>query len=339
MTYHAALKKLFLGLGISLTSLVLATVILEFSLRFTNPGQLVIFRTVPRVGTGRAPNQKGVFYGNDFEGEWVAMTINAKGLRGDEIPDVKAHDELRVLALGDSFVFGGGLADENTFPAICQRTCGYPATRVRFINAGGNGYDTREAASFLELNGVLLQPDVVVLGWNWNDLVSILGPVSNFPMAPEWIRRFAIYKFWQYHKSPREWKKTSDEDFQKYHNDVIYASSGSDSPQRWEAAQAALMRLIRACKKMRAKFFVLVMPELTWMESPKFPGLDKLTSFLNSLGIPWTDCQPQFYEAFQKSLHVTQTLDSFHPSAEGQALMARILLQALWERNWIPRKP
>ena len=58
MTYHAALKKLFLGLGISLGSLVLATIALEVALRFTKPGQIVIDRIVPRIGRGRVPNQR-----------------------------------------------------------------------------------------------------------------------------------------------------------------------------------------------------------------------------------------------------------------------------------------
>ena len=92
------------------------------------------------------------------------------------------------------------------------------------------------------------------------------------------------------------------------------------------------MRLVAASKRMRSRFFVLVMPEPTWKEGPKFPALESLTKFLDSLGIPWADCQPQFYEGFQKGVHLLQNLDAFHPSAEGQALMARILLQALRER-------
>lgn len=329
------LRKIVAGLGVALGSLLLALVATEVALRFTYPGQLVIDRFVPRVGRMRVPSQRGYQFGNERENEWVRLTVNARGLRGEEIPEEKAPGEVRVLCVGDSFVFGGGLADADTFPAQAQRLAGLPPEKLRFMNGGGNGYDTREAASFLEVYAPPLLPDVVVLGWNWNDLVSIDWQ-GTFALEPEWLRSFAIHKFWKYHHNPKEWKPTTPERFAQYRNDVLGCATGPDAPRRWGLARDAMQRLVGASKQMRAKTFVLVMPELTWKESPQFPALARLTSILESYGVPWVDAQPQFYKAFREGVHVVQNLDPFHPSAEGQGIQARVLLEALRKLGWIP---
>ena len=98
--------------------------LVEFGLRLTGPGQLIIDRLVPGIGRTRAPNQSGTVTGNGAYGEFVHVTINALGLRGREVPAEKAPGEVRVLCLGDSVVFGGALNDEDTFPAIAERFCG-----------------------------------------------------------------------------------------------------------------------------------------------------------------------------------------------------------------------
>jgi lysophospholipase L1-like esterase len=332
------LKTLATGFAVALGSLVVAVGLAEIGLRFTKPGQLVIDRMVPAVGRVRVPSQRGLEFGNEKENEWVRLTINSRGLRGEEIPTAKPKGERWVLCVGDSFVFGGGLPDESTFPVQAERAWEGSTPAVRFLNAGGNGYDTRQSAAYAERFAASLEPDVIVLGWNWNDPVSIDFDLQ-LDLPPVWLRKFAIYKFWKYQSNPRQWQKPTPEKTQEYRDRVLACSIGPDAPRRWELVKRAVHRLAGTSKTIGAKLFVLVMPELTWKESPEFPALKTLTNYLDSLGIPWVDAQPQFHEGFKKGEHLTQNLDPFHPSAEGQALMATILTRALQERNLIPPAP
>ena len=309
----------------------------EGILGLTKPGQVLIDRIDPSLGRIRLPGQRGYEFGNDHPHEWVRLTVNSKGLRGEEIPDEKAPGEIRVLCVGDSVVFGGGLGDDDTFPAQAQTLCGSPPSAVRFLNAGANGYDTRQSATYVEKFAQPLAPDVVVLGWNWNDPVSIEFDLQ-MDLPPEWLRKFAMYKVWAYHTSAH-WQEKRPSEIQEYHDKVVACSMNDDAPTRWKLVRRALRRLSDATKSLHAKLLVLIMPELTWREGPRFPALDQLTESLDSMDIPWVDCQPEFYAAFQKRERVTENLDPFHPNAEGQAMMARILLRALWEKKWIPQKP
>ncbi|MEM7306080.1 MAG: SGNH/GDSL hydrolase family protein [Planctomycetota bacterium] len=97
--------------------------------------------------------------------------INALGLRGPEVLP-KAEGERRVLALGDSLIYGQGVADDQTLPFhlelfLNERDGDRPWT---VINAGHRAYDTRQELGLLEELGDQLRPDVVVVFWYWNDV-------------------------------------------------------------------------------------------------------------------------------------------------------------------------
>ena len=99
--------------------------------------------------------------------------VNRLGLRGEDLPS-KAPTEVRVLCLGDSLVYGQGVADADTIP---QRLASAFAARaeevhrtVRVVNGGVRGYDTIQEVALLEELGERIDPDVVVLFWYPNDL-------------------------------------------------------------------------------------------------------------------------------------------------------------------------
>lgn len=97
--------------------------------------------------------------------------INNLGLRGDDIVD-KQPNEIRILALGDSMVFGQGIADNQTLSTHMQTRLnereGAPPFTV--INGGLRGYSTNQELGLLDEFGATIKPDVVILFWYWNDL-------------------------------------------------------------------------------------------------------------------------------------------------------------------------
>jgi hypothetical protein len=100
--------------------------------------------------------------------------VGELGLRGPEL-EAKAEGELRMLALGDSLIYGQGVGDEETLPHYLGESlrmldsAGRPWSAV---NAGHRSYDTRQELALLEELGPAIQPDVVVVFWYWNDLIE-----------------------------------------------------------------------------------------------------------------------------------------------------------------------
>lgn len=96
------------------------------------------------------------------------VRVNGLGLRGPEVPEAKAPGERRVLVLGDSTVYGQGVADDETVPARLEKALDRPGTTV--INGGLRAYSTAQELALLKELGEKIRPDLVVLCWFWNDL-------------------------------------------------------------------------------------------------------------------------------------------------------------------------
>lgn len=98
------------------------------------------------------------------------VAVNSLGLRGPEL-GARRPDEQRVLFLGDSLTYGQGVGDDETVPAALEA-----ALRARdggawtVVNGGLRAYGTAQELALLAELGARLQPDVVLLGWYWNDV-------------------------------------------------------------------------------------------------------------------------------------------------------------------------
>lgn len=114
-------------------------------------------------GFEMVPNQ--VHYTYEHE-----VRVNSLGFRGPELPAEKGA-ELRVLCLGDSLVYGQGVADDQTIPAHMERLAAAkrPFQPFRAVNAGVRAYATHQELALLEELGETIAPDVVALFWYHND--------------------------------------------------------------------------------------------------------------------------------------------------------------------------
>ena len=101
-----------------------------------------------------------------------AVHINSLGLRGPELAE-RLPDELRVLVLGDSFVYGQGAAEDETIPhylaEFATERLGRPVTAV---NGGHRAYATHQELGVLRELGDVIGADEVLVLWFWNDLTE-----------------------------------------------------------------------------------------------------------------------------------------------------------------------
>jgi len=98
---------------------------------------------------------------------------DSRGMRGQELETPKPEGVKRLVFLGDSVVLGWGVADEDTFVSRTQ-TALSAATGEPWetVNAGHLLHDTTQELGVLEEVGLQYEPDVLVLVFVENDVVS-----------------------------------------------------------------------------------------------------------------------------------------------------------------------
>lgn len=100
----------------------------------------------------------------------VTYTTNRFGFRYRDIAVEKPPGTLRILGVGDSFTFGVGVEQEQTFLAHLEdRLARTQLAPVEVVNCGASGWGTSNALTFLEGRGFAFNPDLILLGFFAND--------------------------------------------------------------------------------------------------------------------------------------------------------------------------
>lgn len=148
-----ALRLLLLGF-----SLGFALLAAELAVRLARPQAVMtvsrgLYEPDPPRRYRIAPGFQGSISNQvEFDTE---VSTNSLGLRG---PEAGPKRGLRVLALGDSFTFGVGAEQEETWPARLEKLLG-----AEVLNAGAPGFGVPDAVAWYEAHGRQLDPDVIVL--------------------------------------------------------------------------------------------------------------------------------------------------------------------------------
>lgn len=138
------------------------------------------------------PGWSGVHDSADFR---VGVHVNALGMRGAEHSREKSPGVRRLLVLGDSFGFGWGVEDDESFPARLEARWRSAGQAVDVLDAAVPGYAADQSWIFLRERGFALAPDLIVLASCQNDVEDLgatrleLGE-DRLPQRSESLRRF-----------------------------------------------------------------------------------------------------------------------------------------------------
>ena len=119
------------------------------------------------------PDQQAFTYG-------VPVRIDERAFRrtGEQRPGQRAD----ILALGDSFTFGMGVRDDETWPAqLKERLERSVGREIAVVNAGTISYGIFQELDLLRASGLATRPRVVVHALYWNDFMNAGPPPPNAP--------------------------------------------------------------------------------------------------------------------------------------------------------------
>lgn len=110
------------------------------------------------------PNLRGTFRGKE-------LRTNAFGMRSGDIERRKPAGTYRILGIGDSHMFGWGVAQDETYLSILERRLNAEGIgKFEVLNLGTPGYNATMEVATLEHKGLAFDPDLVIMHFVGNDM-------------------------------------------------------------------------------------------------------------------------------------------------------------------------
>jgi len=138
--------------------------------------------------------------------EGTTFRTNKIGLRG---PNLRTDGARRILAVGDSCTFGWRVSEADTYPAqleaVLNRRAG--GDRYQVINAGVPGYTSYQGLVYLQEQGLALRPEIVVIGFGFNDTFLTGDVETQLARAPLTTPFFVVDDALIYHSSFYRWMR------------------------------------------------------------------------------------------------------------------------------------
>jgi len=171
------------GAGLIVLSVAVALLISEISLRAFYPQRLYynITQWDPYVGFVLIPGIEGYALHEEFE---MNIKINSHGLRDREIAYAKPEGVIRIGIFGDSFTFGEGVQDDESYPKVLERLINKDSAsnrkqpEIETLNFGVGKTSTSHQLALYQKEGVKYDLDIVVVGFlSGNDFDNNLDGV------------------------------------------------------------------------------------------------------------------------------------------------------------------
>jgi hypothetical protein len=225
--------------------------------------------------------------------------------RGGEFPAAKPAGERRIVALGDSFCFGMWCSEEQTVVGHLARLANAREAELgsgltwRAIDCGVPGYHSGQQRLALLQDGLKLEPDLVLLYFNTNDILAdgffyddelrVLHS-DAMPLSATWRRRLWASHLYGWLERRLEHSLTSR------------PSPHLDPRNPWALVQehnqrataSALAGIAAACREAQVPLYALHQPLMTWMGDARNPRWEILPlvewaeARFEELGIPRT---------------------------------------------------
>ena len=185
----------FVRLAAVAVSAALALISIEAALRFTGG------RPVFDASVNVAREHFASIYEHDSRLGWVPraharsvlwnvpVTTGRDGIRQNGHPLDDTRMRSQVLALGDSFTFGDGVADADTWPAYLERLLDQrlPARRYQVLNAGASSYGLDQAILRAEDLIPRYRPELVILSFIEDDIERCREVVRHGQPKPYFV--------------------------------------------------------------------------------------------------------------------------------------------------------
>ena len=203
----------------------------------------------PQVGFVLQPGARG----RRFKG--TSVDTNTLGMREREIAVPRPEGLVRVVLLGDSFVFGSGVEADERFGVLLERELrartGARDLRVEVLHLGVSGWNVLAECAFLRRQLGQLQPDLVVqlsVANDLNDANGVRGYGALAPFTPQHRER-ADARLSDGHPRTALGVRTGN---------LLAAGLDHESKRRFDGARREIERLAEAVEAYGGRYLLLL---------------------------------------------------------------------------------
>lgn len=271
----------------------------------------------------------------------IVYKTNSLGIRYSDIDHISSTTK-RILALGDSFVWGSGLPEEALVTTKIERMLQSQFPGIIVINAGISGYNTRDEYEQLVRLAPIYKPDHVLLFFFTNDVLSYKKergggerPVSWQQNVKEYLRhtsKFFALVYYLYKTKFVTWigvpQKLLPSDYFNL----------DESKQGWVAFKKALLNIRDYSKERGITLQFVIIPTLTILND-NYPYAElhrKVKEFSAASGILNVDLFPLFAAYDPAKLWVSP--ENTHWNDTGTSIAAEAIVRQFNEIRFIPKK-
>jgi lysophospholipase L1-like esterase len=355
--------NLVLAFVAALTPCLAAEVILRLSAPPADTPDLFTKTTAEFEWSGR-PSAHGLFAG-------VPVSFNRFGFRDRERSLERTPGTIRILALGDSVTFGMGVAEKDSFPRVTEallngsRRDGLAPLEI--LNFGVPGYNTVHELAQLREVGLKFHPDMVVVGFLYNDVEpstvqSIrLGRAVQFggahgasgsPLIVQAVKSDinASVAFLKHHSmffawlSPRLGVALRPLGAKGFGQVGEIKDQYVDGNPDWRWTRTALLDMKRLCENQGIPLVIVIIPAMAKFTESGYPIKEyheAVSGFCRAQAINCLDLLPAFWGLDGTKFWVSLT--DGHPNARAHRLMAeavtKFLAPQLRERSAVMTRP
>ena len=264
------------------------------------------------------------------------VRVNSHGTRGAEFEAVKPEGTFRIICLGDSRTFGWGLAEEDTYSKRLENLLRAEVSsdrRVEVINAGVNAWSYPQMLTYMKKHGLAYQPDLVIMdGANlWTEFTE--DQPENFRRSflrkvrlKNLVRRSAVYHYVVEVRLKRY--------YEEYRTKAIATDARPDEAEI-EQKEREILASLEGTMESMSRLLDAHGSQLILLHTPREDeDTSRANNYIKTIeqrvadrtGCIFLDLTASFQAhggpLFQKA-------DPVHPNAEGNAIVAAELLEAV----------
>jgi lysophospholipase L1-like esterase len=257
-----------------------------------------------------APGVEATYsYLNPHQRGWeYRVRVGEDGFRS--VPALPDPGAARIVVLGDSYAFGYGVDDDETF---AQRLAELLRGRAEVRNWGVPGYNLAQQVELLRVRGPEAAPDIVVVALHPNDFEPT---VFDHPRQVTWVRASHVYAVVKH---------------LLYVNEDVEASLERTRLERIDQGLAAFATLLELRERLG---FTLVLFKVSCWRGVDDGEVAQLFFDARRRAVQVVDLDAAFCAAFGEFT----IPDDGHPTAEGHERLALRLLPTIEKLMEGPRR-
>ncbi|MFH0909470.1 MAG: hypothetical protein V1929_11980 [bacterium] len=300
-----------------------------------------------------------------YEGKTpVSININSQGFRG---PEPEANAATRIVFVGDSIVFDGGVTDENTFVRLSEEALNHSLPEhnrpANCLNLGTTDVGVPQYLAKVRHHALLLEPSIIVLGFYLNDSRPPQGFLGEdgYSTAERRLTHSPLYglltiqqlhamyrrvKFshdkqlsvrfqWADRFGSRRWVDNQEE-CERLIDEAQYDWGAAWVDGSWDSVEHYLRSIADMCRQQDVLLVVVCFPASPQVDfAGSFPRLflpqDTLAKICMGMSVPFLDLLPALRN--HKDEHLFN--DQCHLTSRGNQIVADVL--APWLKAFIIR--